>query len=213
MKKTKQVWLNLGSGVVLAPPPFINVDKYLKFKDLKGRKGVYKNARVPKGAQFINADLIKLPFPDNYADYIESLDVVEHIQFHKVGNAFAEMFRVLKPGGKLGLMTPNFDDVAKQWIDTIAEKPLDSEEMVKKYFDVMEIIYGNQAHDGEYHTTPFNPYFLGHILVGVGFKPENIKISIFPRGCKDWPPIKARNMKDYKGKVFRIDEMWVEAIK
>lgn len=211
--KKQPVCLNLGSGVVLAPPPFINVDKYLKLEDLKAKKGIYANAVVPKDAQFVQADLCDLPFQDNCADYIESLDTIEHLPFRKTGTAFLEMYRVLKPGGKLCLLTPNFDGIAQLWIEEVKGKPIVTKEDIEKYFDFMQVAFGNQIHEGEFHKTPFNPFFLGHLLMAVGFKEQNIKMNIYPKHCKDWPPFQTKPKKKFKGQIFRTEYIWVEATK
>jgi ubiquinone/menaquinone biosynthesis C-methylase UbiE len=46
-----------------------------------------------------------LPFTDNYFDEIYSRNLLEHLK--NVGFAVKEMVRVLKPGGKLILITDN----------------------------------------------------------------------------------------------------------
>jgi SAM-dependent methyltransferase len=60
--------------------------------------GVYNNDGLR------NEDIVALTFPDNEFDLILSLDVLEHVpDFQK---AFKEMYRVLKPNGKLIFSVP-----------------------------------------------------------------------------------------------------------
>ena len=82
--KNKKIKLNLGCGVHLFGEPFINVDKYFTLEDLKTQKGFYANVIMEKGAKFVQADLLKLPFKNNYADYIICLDVIEHMRIRDV---------------------------------------------------------------------------------------------------------------------------------
>lgn len=69
-----------------------------------------KNA-VDAGLEFldsnsiINADVEKIPFPDNTFDHIISLGVVEHI-IEGPNKALQEMYRVLKPGGSIIFTVP-----------------------------------------------------------------------------------------------------------
>ena len=54
------------------------------------------------------ADISKpLPFPDDYADEIRSIHVVEHMYRSKIGDILKDWVRVLKPGGKMALECPN----------------------------------------------------------------------------------------------------------
>jgi ubiquinone/menaquinone biosynthesis C-methylase UbiE len=48
----------------------------------------------------------KLPFPDASMDAVSFIDVIEHLHGSPKG-ALEEMFRVLKPGGRLMVSTPN----------------------------------------------------------------------------------------------------------
>lgn len=49
--------------------------------------------------KYIMADATKLPFPNNYFDYVISLDVIEHIPMKEKERFIKELIRVLKPGG------------------------------------------------------------------------------------------------------------------
>jgi ubiquinone/menaquinone biosynthesis C-methylase UbiE len=60
--------------------------------------------KVP-GVQGIAASIMQLPFPDNHFDYVISSDVIEHTPDPQ--KATLEMIRVLKPGGKICITTPN----------------------------------------------------------------------------------------------------------
>lgn len=85
-RKTK---LNLGCGDKILPG-YTNVD----ISDSQAKPDVV-------------ADLRKLPFPDNYADEVLSIHVIEHFYHWEVGPLLAEWIRVLKPGGILILECPN----------------------------------------------------------------------------------------------------------
>jgi len=56
-----------------------------------------------KNIRLMHVDLTKMPFESDYFDLITSVSVIEHIP--KVERALAEMYRCLKPGGKLLLTT------------------------------------------------------------------------------------------------------------
>ena len=60
---------------------------------------------LPTNVEFVEAKVPPLPFADGSFDYVVSFQVIEHIRRDK---AFvAEVHRVLKPGGKFIVSTPN----------------------------------------------------------------------------------------------------------
>ena len=60
----------------------------------------FKNMNI--NGNFMVADAEKLPFPDEYFDCVCSMGVLHHIP--NTQNAINEIFRVLKPGGRVILM-------------------------------------------------------------------------------------------------------------
>jgi SAM-dependent methyltransferase len=59
--------------------------------------------RAVPSAELRSVDLTRIPFPDSSFDLVTSVSVIEHIP--AVERAVAEMFRCLKPGGRLLLTT------------------------------------------------------------------------------------------------------------
>jgi SAM-dependent methyltransferase len=87
--------------------------RYLKFcKDLSDQAWVVgidletvletRNDRAPFG---VRGDVGRLPFPSGHFDMVISRSVVEHLE--DPGQVFREFARVLRPGGKVVLITPN----------------------------------------------------------------------------------------------------------
>jgi SAM-dependent methyltransferase len=207
----KKIQLNLGCGIGVKSG-FINVDKFYTLKQLKSKKGIFKKAIMEKGGTYVQADMCNLPFKDNYADYIETVNVIEHISFRNIEKAFSEMYRVLKPGHKVLMLTTNFDQLAKFWTEKVAGKIFDNKQIIDDYFELTECIYGNQLYEGEYHIMPFNPYFLNALLQRVGFKAKKIKIVVFPMGSNQLNK-KLKTQKWEKNAVARTEFILVEAIK
>lgn len=218
MKNKNEIWLNIGCGVSLADN-FINVDDFFTLGMLehgvKTKKGPFKNARVPKNAKFVKANVCDLPFKDNYADYIECIDMIEHISIHEVQKAFSEMYRVLKPGGRLGLSTTNFDELARLWLLNLVNNKFETQKDFDIFLTLSKIIYGNQAGPGEFHASPFNPSIMAFHLQKAGFKLDNIIINIFPTNSPGKMPIKsyAHHSNELKDGVTLTEMMWVEAQK
>lgn len=65
----------------------------------------------------VRADICELPFPDNSVDEIVAYQVVEHIPYQKSEQMFAEMYRVLKPGAKATIETPDVLYIAKDIVE------------------------------------------------------------------------------------------------
>jgi SAM-dependent methyltransferase len=161
--------LNLGSGVH-AVAGWINVDKYLTEEGIRGKKGFYAKAIWEEGAEFIQADILKLPFPDEYADIVEMHEVLEHFALIDVVPALKEVYRVMKKGAKFIFNTPCFDGLALDWIKMTLYNKIKNQNEFDEYLRLAQTIYGNQAGDGEFHRTPFNVPFLNYCIVQAGFK-------------------------------------------
>lgn len=178
----KKIKLNVGCGRKLLKG-FINIDLGYDFKD--------KN--------FLKADVRELPFKDNSVDYILARQVLEHITFLNVPNTLHEWIRVLKPGGRMVITCPNFDLMAKDW--------LESEFSINGAYEMAQGLYGNQMGDYETHLSPITPAILQFYLQQ---EPVTGSIKSYPRGsqCLKYP-----GYSTPKGHVYRYGEVHCDLIK
>jgi predicted SAM-dependent methyltransferase len=119
---------------------------YRKWISLSSRKSAiqsYLNSKGPKKLQvgsgynplpgWLNTDLLatssvifmdatkKLPFPDNSLDYIFTEHVFEHICYIDGNNFLKEAHRVLKPGGRIRIATPDLPFLIRLYNEPDAE--------------------------------------------------------------------------------------------
>ena len=99
----------------------------------------------------------ELPYKDNEIDEIFSSHTLEHVAKLQVIPTLKEWFRVLKSGGKLILRVPDLVWCYERWL---------------KYQSTgweMDIIFGNQGREGEFHKTGFNKAIAEGYLKEAGF--------------------------------------------
>lgn len=148
--------LNLGSGDSKIPG-FISVDLYDSQAD-------------------VQADICDLPFPDQSVSEIVAYQVVEHIPYQKSVKMFAEMYRVLKPGGKATLETPDVDVICRKILEEgIKDKWMYS--LVGEYYRPWD---KDRYEDWEnvaaaIHRNPWNEQRVREICEPIGFKVERIE--------------------------------------
>ena len=224
-KNQKKIILNLGCGVgVFYKAPYktwgynayyINVDKYIDEEDIrKGageNKGVMGAAIWEDGAEYVKADILKLPFPDNYADGIELQQVIEHFSWWQTVPAIKEIYRVMKPKAKLILSAPNFNALAKDWVENCwYEEYLAKNGTIDidAFINRNEEIFGNQRglpeSNGEIHKCAINPRFIQYLFSVAGFKKLNI--SCYAKGS-DYPDNLGTISRPHKGTVLRNENV------
>ncbi len=97
--------LNIWSRTGAAIPYLRNKNKNTTIHNLEASgKMIEKAEKKFPNENFLLTDLSKLNFPDNYFDYILSLETFEHCPTPL--NFLKELYRVLRPGGKLIMSTP-----------------------------------------------------------------------------------------------------------
>lgn len=148
------------------------------------------------GFKFVKADVRKLPFKKNYADYIIAPQVLEHLPMKDVVPALKEWTRILKPKGKIIITVPNFLDLAEEFANEMTDK-ID----LKEYVRLAQHIYGNQFHKGEFHRCPFTPAFLNYLLSDSGLK--EWKVYSYPKGgmAKSYPGLDETNRAYAVGQI------------
>ena len=103
------VLLNLGSGN-LHWDNWVNIDGQ--------SEGWKANATPPD----VVADITKLPYPENYADAIAAIHVLEHFYLWDVPEILANWKYILKPGGKLIIELPSMEKVFRYIANAIDTK-------------------------------------------------------------------------------------------
>jgi predicted SAM-dependent methyltransferase len=138
--------LNLGSGGRL--PGYINVDI---------RREVNPD---------VVWDLEQTPYPwkDCSVDEILMVDTLEHLSFRKVRNAVKELYRILKPGGKIFIQVPDMEAKARAIL----------EQWMEDWWNLSFWVYGGQEYKENTHKSGFTVPSLKKLLEEEGFKVEKI---------------------------------------
>ncbi|MGD2184190.1 methyltransferase domain-containing protein [Lusitaniella coriacea] len=102
-------------------------------RDLEETKLYLQTLLPERNANLVSHDATQLPYPDNHFDVITSISTIEHISDNGDTLAVRELWRVLKPGGKLILTLPCKKKYDEEWRDTDTYK-LGSVEKGGKYF-------------------------------------------------------------------------------
>lgn len=116
----------------------------------------------------VRFDVQKLPYPDNSVDEIKAFHIIEHFHFFEICEVLKEWHRVLKPGGRLYLETPDFLETCRSFVEGSPVMPLE---------DWRVLLYGHFfAHPwvpGQLHKFLFTENQLRTNLGWAGFKNIN----------------------------------------
>lgn len=147
------VRLNVGSGNK-------RIDGYLNV-DLDGQADIY-------------ADVIDIPLPDNSADEILAVHVLEHLERWNAPKALAEWFRLLKPGAMLILELPDVIKCCENIVNGIRKE------------DSIYGLYGDPTMENPLmcHRWAYSENELTELLLAAGFVDVEPKKPIFHCGKK-----------------------------
>jgi len=127
-KKNKDgLMVDMGCGDKKLHPKFIGVDPYVETDKVT-----------------VKALMWDTPFEDNSVDFLVCMAALEHISKFQVIPTLHEFARILKPGSAFAILVPNLEQVLIRWLND----PNVGWEM--------DMIFGSQEHEGEYHKTGFS---------------------------------------------------------
>lgn len=106
-------------------------------------------------------DARHLPFPYCSIEKIETYHMVEHIPPNTLNEMFQEWKRVLKPGGKLVMELPDFDNVVREYLEV---GDPEREQVLLRY------VFGSQRFETDHHYWGWNYERLRSILIDIGFQ-------------------------------------------
>lgn len=123
----------------------------------------------PLGNEWISVDLHhpeaelqvsmgSLPYEDNEISEIHSSHSLEHVAKKEVLPTLVEWKRVLKPGGALTLIIPDLEWCVQHWLKNRSSLGWE-----------LDIIFGNQNHEGEFHKTGFTRHTIQMLVEAAGF--------------------------------------------
>lgn len=116
----------------------------------------------------------KLPYKDNSVDEIVARHLIEHIDYWKYPGVFEEWYRVIKPGGKLSLVTPDFEWMAKSYVNNQSKEAI-LWYNTKRNFNLNFMIFGGHGDKGDdrlafRHKSMFDFEYLKLLLEMAKFK-------------------------------------------
>jgi predicted SAM-dependent methyltransferase len=124
-------------------------------------------------------DVRQLPSGTGEFDIVFSSHTLEHFARTEVPKVLDEWVRILKPEGEFRLVLPNIEWAAKH----IMNKEIDT--------DVMNVLYGAQTYDENFHKMGFTPQIVEQLLTERGFKKfvwDFNNYHMFVRAWKIEPP-------------------------
>lgn len=127
-----------------------------------------------KEPHILNYDARNIPYDDDSIDAVYSSHLVEHLGMKEVHVVLGEWYRILRKKGKIIINVPDIQWAARELLNQI-----DGDHPISPVFNtpakVMEIFFGNQDHEGEFHKSGFTDKILHVCLSDAGF--NNIRVK------------------------------------
>lgn len=96
------------------------------------------------------------------ADEVYASHVLEHLDYpEELPKALAEIFRVLRPGGRVCISVPDFELLCRMFLHPQA-RPVDR-------WEIMRRIFGGQTDPFDFHKVGLWAEYLAGLLHGTGF--------------------------------------------
>lgn len=185
--------LNLGCACRLLEG-YINIDMD-SIEDIKHR---YPNVNINDNIEFIQANVLELPFDDESIDEVRCDALVEHFSFKEESLFFNEVNRVLKSGGNFNFSTPDFDETIRKWTqakDDWKEFFRNDEEAIRnehwfgnnsystenKWGYLTACIFGTQNGVGQFHKNAYTEDKIIAICKAMDFTPPKITRFIWKK--------------------------------
>lgn len=157
-KASTQVKLNLGCGEYPLEKPFMNIDR--RRPDIVGEDD----------RRFICHDLVEgIPFPDAMIDSIVCHHFLEHLTYPQAEELIKECARVLKPGGLLSLVTPDFEWLTREYLS-------DAERLAP----MAELMLFCEGPDGDKHRSAWDQKLLAGLVERHGFAVSEREVDLIP---------------------------------
>ena len=142
----------------------------------------YKEAKGVRNTHFVAAPSETLPFPDAKFDVVICLEVLEHV-FNK-DTALTELLRVLRPGGRLVISTPNLNSDGTFWGRFMRL-------LGKRSFTPIEVFKIEElAAHGDAHVREFTMRSMREWLTSAGLRVESVRTTSFIDGPYADPVLK-----------------------
>ena len=100
-----------------------------------------------------------LPFAEDSVEVLLASHIIEHFSYREINKVLEEWYRVLRPGGDILIITPNFAYVAHGYVEGWMD-----------YVESRNRMFGGQDYPGNFHCTMFDSSSMGNALETAGFK-------------------------------------------
>lgn len=154
------------------------------------KKGWLATDLTPTRSDVVLLDAGKrFPFDDRTVDRIHTEHMIEHVPFDVGQNMLRECFRVMKPGGRIRIATPDYDRVVGLARDDV---PADVRELYRQsnlragtdpQVADEAIFTINRLFSGHFHRFLYSELVLGRELEKVGF----VGVTRYDSGVTDDP--------------------------
>ena len=86
----------------------------------------------PVTEDVLQCDILKdLPFKENSISNVYCSHFVEHVPDNELNELFKNFYKILKPGGRLLIVTPDFNEMCKSYIKAVDENDKDTSSFIK----------------------------------------------------------------------------------
>ncbi len=141
-----------------------------------------------------------LPFRENSIDEILSHSSIEHVSWRSIRETLSDWFRVLKPGGRVIIYTPDFRYLCEMYLQGKTDEHLDKSyiEESKKIFGTytpavwaMIKMFAGQEYPENFHYASYDFDLLRSVLETVGFRQVTRIAPMYSLRIKAVKPINA----------------------